>query len=60
MFRKDTDLEVQLQQDVRIEEGASAAVLPAGVYEAKLADPHLKFLFARSRHGDNDCDTGPA
>ena len=41
-------------------EGSSAAVLPVGMYEAKLADPHLKFLFSQSRHGNSDCGIKPA
>lgn len=49
-----------LQQEIRVMDGCSAAVLPAGMYEAKLADPHLQFLFMRSRRGQNEGGTNPA
>jgi hypothetical protein len=41
-------------------EGSHAAELPLGVYEAKLKDPHLQFLFLHHRAGQHQIRLPPA
>lgn len=41
-------------------DGSDAAELPSGLYEAKLTDPHLQFLFLNCHHRNSPFSTHPA
>jgi hypothetical protein len=42
------------------EDGSHAAELPSGLYEAKLINPHLQFLFLHCHHRSSPHSTHPA
>lgn len=53
-------MEAYLQQEIQIFDDQSAAILPIGMYEAKLADPRFTFLFSKCHCGDRDCGAKPS